>query len=211
MHFAPAPRGLLLQQRTAARVASPSRHPSRLELNAGRAARARWHPRAVLCHCVRAERVSDSIRASASPRPPRHTAHVEQFAKKFGVITDGRRTKQTWHMVRGVNQRHTVEVQGRDRAHRSARSPPTTTRTLAPELQLHLQRLRLLVRRAATHRNLASEVEQLRAGAERGGLPPQPAVPEWSKAVRCAALEAARSSTRGSGGAPSGPASFWEC
>eukprot|EP00964_Phaeocystis_antarctica_P039888 scaffold22804_cov74-Phaeocystis_antarctica.AAC.7 len=62
MHFAPAPRGLLLQQRTAARVASPSRHPSRLELNAGRAARARGHPRAVLYHvCVREERVSDSI------------------------------------------------------------------------------------------------------------------------------------------------------
>lgn len=79
MHFAPAPRGLLLQQRTAARVASPSRHPSRLELNAGRAARARGHPRAVLCHCVRAERVSGSIRAS----PCRVcTAHVEQLRQE---------------------------------------------------------------------------------------------------------------------------------
>ena len=79
MHFAPAPRGLLLQQRTAARVASPSRHPSRLELNAGSAARARGHPRAVLCHCVRAERVSGSIRAS----PCRVcTAHVEQLRQE---------------------------------------------------------------------------------------------------------------------------------
>eukprot|EP00964_Phaeocystis_antarctica_P058822 scaffold34897_cov59-Phaeocystis_antarctica.AAC.5 len=31
------------------------------------------------------------------------------------------------------------------------------------------------------------------------------------KAVKSAALEAARSSTRGSGWAPSGPASSWEC
>eukprot|EP00964_Phaeocystis_antarctica_P017435 scaffold9629_cov72-Phaeocystis_antarctica.AAC.1 len=36
-------------------------------------------------------------------------------------------------------------------------------------------------------------------------------VPEWSTAVKSAALEAARSSTRGSGWAPSGSASVWEC
>ena len=36
-------------------------------------------------------------------------------------------------------------------------------------------------------------------------------VSEWSTAVKSAALEAARSSTRGSGWAPSGSASVWEC
>ena len=35
-------------------------------------------------------------------------------------------------------------------------------------------------------------------------------MPKWSKAVKSATLEAASSSTRGSGWAPSGPASFWE-
>eukprot|EP00964_Phaeocystis_antarctica_P022069 scaffold12248_cov66-Phaeocystis_antarctica.AAC.2 len=35
--------------------------------------------------------------------------------------------------------------------------------------------------------------------------------PTWSKAVKSAALEAAGSSTRGSGWAPSGPVSSWEC
>ena len=35
--------------------------------------------------------------------------------------------------------------------------------------------------------------------------------PEWSKAVKSAALEAASASTRGSGWAPSGSASPWEC
>eukprot|EP00964_Phaeocystis_antarctica_P003643 scaffold1958_cov35-Phaeocystis_antarctica.AAC.2 len=35
--------------------------------------------------------------------------------------------------------------------------------------------------------------------------------PGWSTAVEWATLEAASSSTRGSGGALSGPASFWEC
>ena len=35
--------------------------------------------------------------------------------------------------------------------------------------------------------------------------------PEWSKAVEWVTLEAASSSTRGSGGALSGSASFWEC
>ena len=42
-------------------------------------------------------------------------------------------------------------------------------------------------------------------------MEPLSGVPEWSKAVKSAALEAASSSTRGSGGAPSGPASSWEC
>eukprot|EP00964_Phaeocystis_antarctica_P109833 scaffold74249_cov69-Phaeocystis_antarctica.AAC.1 len=37
------------------------------------------------------------------------------------------------------------------------------------------------------------------------------APPEWSKAVKSATLKAASSSTRGSGWAPSGSASFWEC
>ena len=37
------------------------------------------------------------------------------------------------------------------------------------------------------------------------------APPRWSKAVKWAALKAARSSTRGEGSAPSGPASSWEC
>eukprot|EP00964_Phaeocystis_antarctica_P152618 scaffold120591_cov48-Phaeocystis_antarctica.AAC.1 len=36
-------------------------------------------------------------------------------------------------------------------------------------------------------------------------------VPIWSKAVKWAALEAASSSTRGSGWAPRRPASSWEC
>eukprot|EP00964_Phaeocystis_antarctica_P013141 scaffold7206_cov57-Phaeocystis_antarctica.AAC.2 len=36
-------------------------------------------------------------------------------------------------------------------------------------------------------------------------------MPAWSKAVTSAALEAARSSNRGSGWAPRGPASSWEC
>eukprot|EP00964_Phaeocystis_antarctica_P019634 scaffold10832_cov45-Phaeocystis_antarctica.AAC.5 len=40
-----------------------------------------------------------------------------------------------------------------------------------------------------------------------GAAPP----PEWSKAVKSAALEAASSSTRGSGWALGGPASCWEC
>eukprot|EP00964_Phaeocystis_antarctica_P024047 scaffold13457_cov56-Phaeocystis_antarctica.AAC.4 len=35
--------------------------------------------------------------------------------------------------------------------------------------------------------------------------------PAWSRAVKSAALEAASSSTRGSGWAPSGSASSWEC
>ena len=35
-------------------------------------------------------------------------------------------------------------------------------------------------------------------------------MPGWSKAVESAALEAASSTTRGDGWAPSGPASFWE-
>eukprot|EP00964_Phaeocystis_antarctica_P015401 scaffold8514_cov55-Phaeocystis_antarctica.AAC.10 len=34
--------------------------------------------------------------------------------------------------------------------------------------------------------------------------------PAWSNVVKSAALEAARSSTRGSGWAPSGPASSWD-
>ena len=53
-----------------------------------------------------------------------------------------------------------------------------------------------------------------RRGAGVGGLPHAavPAVvPGWSKAVKSAAVEAARSSTRGRGWAPSGPASSWEC
>ena len=37
------------------------------------------------------------------------------------------------------------------------------------------------------------------------------ALPAWATAVESAALEAARSSNRGSGWAPSGPASSWEC
>ena len=36
-------------------------------------------------------------------------------------------------------------------------------------------------------------------------------LPEGSKAVKSAALEAAGSSIRGTGWAPSGPASSWEC
>ena len=35
--------------------------------------------------------------------------------------------------------------------------------------------------------------------------------PEWSKAGKCATLEAVRSSTRGSGWAPCRSASSWEC
>eukprot|EP00964_Phaeocystis_antarctica_P153047 scaffold121129_cov33-Phaeocystis_antarctica.AAC.1 len=46
---------------------------------------------------------------------------------------------------------------------------------------------------------------------EGGALGPGVAVPAWSKAGKWAALEAARSSTRGSGWALSGSASSWEC
>ena len=51
------------------------------------------------------------------------------------------------------------------------------TWTTAPELELHLERLGLLVGRAAADRHLPREVEKLRAGAKSGGLPPQPTVP----------------------------------